>query len=161
MAQPHKSYVCTAVKRFNSTVRKQAPSLLASFLPARAKRAALSQGQVCLRIESRDRRKIFARRGTDFVAGAASSQCQVQISWQAQHFRKVKRRFRGRRCTFAMSSTNSVAGVVTCDFAASAAHSQGQGQISWQAQHFRDVKCRFRGRCSTFASLSTDRQTIR
>ena len=55
----------------------------------------------------------------DFVTGALSH-CQVQISWQAQHFRevgcrhcvagairnKVKYRFRGRRSTFASSNTD-------------------------------------------------------
>ena len=39
--------------------------------------------------------------GLNCVAGAALSQGQVSISWQAQHFRKVKYRFRGRRSTFA------------------------------------------------------------
>ena len=46
-------------------------------------------------------RSILARSGTDFVAGAACSQGQVQISWQTQQFRKVRYRFRGRRNTFA------------------------------------------------------------
>ena len=49
--------------------------------------AALSQGQVFLRLELRGRRCTFARRGANFVAGATLSQGQVQISWQAQHFR--------------------------------------------------------------------------
>ena len=79
------------------------------------------------------------------MAGAALSQGQVQISWQAQHFRKVKYRFRGRRSTFARSSAKFVAG---------AAISQGQVQNSWQAHHFRKVKYRIRGRCSTFARSS-------
>ena len=39
--------------------------------------------------------------GLNCVAGAALSQGQVKISWQAQHFRKVKYTFRGRRSTFA------------------------------------------------------------
>ena len=65
------------------------------------------------------------------MASAALSQGQVEISWQAQHFRKVKYRFRGRRSTFARSSR---------DFVAGAALSQGQVNISWQAQHFRKVK---------------------
>ena len=65
------------------------------------------------------------------MAGAALSQGQVQISWQAQHFRKVKYRFRGRRSAFARSSV---------DFVAGAALSQGQLQIPWQAQHFRKVR---------------------
>ena len=105
--------------------------------------------------ELRGRRSILARSGADFVAGAAlwqgqvncvagatPSQGQVQISWQAQHFRKVKYRFRGRCSTFTRSSAKFVAG---------ASLSQGQVQISWQAQHFRKVKYRFRGRRSTFA----------
>ena len=48
------------------------------------------------------------------MAGATLSQGQVQISWQAQHFRK--------------------------DFAAGAALSQGQRQSSWQAQHFVKIR---------------------
>ena len=44
----------------------------------------------------------------------------MQISWQAQHFRKVN----------LFQSLNCVAG---------AALSKGQVQISWQAQHFRQV----------------------
>ena len=39
-----------------------------------------------------------------FVAGAALSQGHVHISWQVQHFRKVKCRIRGRRSTFARST---------------------------------------------------------
>ena len=39
------------------------------------------------------------------MAGAALSQGQVQISWQAQHYRKAGYRFRGRHNTFARSST--------------------------------------------------------
>ena len=31
-----------------------------------------------------------ARSSTDFLAGAARSQGQAQISWQARHFRKVR-----------------------------------------------------------------------
>ena len=90
--------------------------------------AALSQGQVFPRFEWRGRRSTFERSGTDFVAGAALSRkvkfsqglnCvagaalskgQVQISWQAQHFRKAKYRFRVRRSTFARSSKDFVAG---------------------------------------------------
>ena len=75
----------------------------------------------------RGRGSIFARSGTDFVAGASLSQGQVQNSWQVQHFRKVKCKMCGRRITFARSST---------DFVAGAALSRGQVQISWQAQHF-------------------------
>ena len=97
---------------------------------------------------------------------------RVQISWQAQHFRKVKYRFRGRRSirkvkcrirgrrrTFARSST---------DFMAGAAFSQVEVQISWQAQHFQvevqispqtlhfcKVKYRICGRRNTFARSST------
>ena len=78
------------------------------------------------------------------MAGASLSQGQVKISWQAQHFRKVKYIFRGRRSTFARSSAKFVAG---------ASLSQGQVQHSWQAQHFRKVKYRFRGRHSIFVSL--------
>ena len=76
------------------------------------------------------------------MAGAALSQGQVPNSWQAQHFRKVKYKIRGRRITFARSSTEFVAGV---------ALSQGQVQILWQAQHFSKVKHRFGGRRSIFA----------
>ena len=54
---------------------------------------------------------------------------------------------RGRRDTFARSST---------DFAAGAALSQGWVQFSWQARYTRQVKDRFRGRRSTFARLGTD-----
>ena len=64
------------------------------------------------------------------MAGAALSQGQVQISSQAQHFHKVKCRFRGRR--------------------------SGQVQISRQGQHFRKVKCIFHGRRIAFARSSTD-----
>ena len=39
------------------------------------------------RFELRGRRSTFARSSIDFVAGAALSQGQVSISWQAQHFR--------------------------------------------------------------------------
>ena len=61
----------------------------------------------------------------------------MQISWQAQHFRKV--RF--------SQGLNCVAG---------AALSKGQVQMSWQAQHFRKVNYRFRGRRGTFARSSKD-----
>ena len=71
------------------------------------------------------------------MAGAELSQGQVQISWQAQHFRKVK----------FSQGLNGVAG---------AALSKGQVQVSWQAQHFRKVKYRFRGRRITFARSSKD-----
>ena len=46
--------------------------------------------------------------GLNCVAGAALSQGQVWISWQAQHFRKVKYRFRGRRSTFARCCVHSL-----------------------------------------------------
>ena len=117
----------------------------------------------------RGRRSTFARSSTDFMAGAALSQGQAQISWKAQHFhkvmyiflagaalsqgqakiswhvqhfRKVKHRFRGRHSTFTRSCTYFVAG---------AALSQGRVQNSWQAENFRNVKQRFRGTRSTFA----------
>ena len=38
------------------------------------------------------------------MAGAALSQGQVQILWQAQHFSKVKHRLGGRRSIFARST---------------------------------------------------------
>ena len=72
--------------------------------------AALSQGQVFPRFELRGRRSTFARSSTDFVAGAALSQGQAQISWQVQHVHKVKYRIRGRCSTFARSSAKFVAG---------------------------------------------------
>ena len=109
--------------------------------------AALLQGQASPRVELRGRRSSSARSGAEIVAGAALSKGQVQMSWQARHFRRVKYRFRGRR-TFARSST---------DFVAGAALSQGQSPNSWQAHHFRKVKYRFRGRHSTLARLGTDR----
>ena len=67
--------------------------------------AALSQGQVFPRFEWRGRRSTVERSGADFMAGAALSHGQVQISWQAHHFRKVEYRFRGRRGTFASLGT--------------------------------------------------------
>ena len=67
-----------------------------------------------------------------FVACAAFP--QVQISRLAQHFRKVRYRFRGTRSTFAR---------YVIDFAAGAALSQGEVQTSWQAQYFRKVRCTF------------------
>ena len=70
------------------------------------------QGQHFREVRNRFRGRgiTFARSSTEFVAGAALSQGQVQNSWQAHHFRKVKYRFRGRRSTFARSSTDFVAG---------------------------------------------------
>ena len=44
-----------------------------------------------------------------------------QFAWQAQHFRKTRRRFRGRRSTFALQGTG---------FAKGAALSQGQVEIT-------------------------------
>ena len=112
--------------------------------------AMLSQ----VRYRFHGRRSAFARCGTDFAAGAALSQDAVQISWQAQYFRKVRYRFRIRRSTLARSGT---------DFVARAALSQGrrnafagQVQISRQAQRFRKVRYRFRGRRSTFARCGPD-----
>ena len=58
---------------------------------------------------------------------------EVQISRQAQRFRKVRYRFRGRRRTFARSGADFVAGAILSegqtDFAADAALLQGEGQI--------------------------------
>ena len=70
---------------------------------------------------SRGRRNTFARSSAEFVAGTTLSQDQVQISWQAQHSRKIKCRFPGRLNTFARSSA---------DFVTDAALSQDQVQIS-------------------------------
>ena len=77
------------------------------------------------------RGSIVARSGTDFVAGASVSQGQVQISWQVQHFRKVKCKIRGRRITFARSSTyfrgrRSTFARSSTDFVAGAALLKGQ-----------------------------------
>ena len=98
--------------------------------------AALSQGQVQI-LRFRGRCSTFARYGPDFarsgtefvtgaalaqgeahifLAGAALSQGTVHISRQAQRFRKLRYRFRGRRSTFATSGV---------DFAAGAALSRG------------------------------------
>ena len=101
----------------------------------------------------RDQKKLL-----HFVAGEALSQGQVQISWQARHFRKVgamlshvRYRFRGRSSTFARCGT---------DFAAGAALSQGQVPVSWQAQYFRKVRYRFRSRRSTLARSGTDSRQV-
>ena len=120
-----------------------------------------------------DLHKVKFPQGLNCVVGAALSQGEVQISWQAQHFRKSKDRFcgkrryrfRGRHSTFAKPST---------DFVAGAAFSQGQVHISWQGQHLRKVKYRFRGRRGTsqgqvqiswqaqhFARLGTDQEIER
>ena len=84
------------------------------------------------RIELRGRRRILARSGADFVAGAALSQGQL--------FSRLE--LRGRRSTFEMTGAVFVAGAVLSQ------------HISWQAQHFHKVMYRFRGRCSTFARSS-------
>ena len=63
------------------------------------------------------------------MAGAALSQGQVSISWQAQHFRKVKYRFRGRRSTFARSSIGFVAGAALSQGAASTLCELGDGKM--------------------------------
>ena len=76
-------------------------------------------------------RSTFTRSCTYFVPGAALSQSEAQNSWQAHHVRKVKYKVCGRCSTFARSSAKSVAG---------AALSQGQVQSSWQPQHFRACK---------------------
>ena len=121
------------------------------------------------RFELRGRRNTFARSSIDFVAGASLSQGQVSISWQAQHFRKVKCQIRGTRSSFARSSTKlwqahhfrkvkyricgrcSTFARSSAKFVARAVLSQGQVQILWQAQHFSKVKHRFGGRRSIFA----------
>ena len=53
----------------------------------------------------------FVRSSTDFVAGATLKvlKGQAQISWQAQRFRKVRYRLRGRRRTLARPSSESAA----------------------------------------------------
>ena len=81
-----------------------------------------------VRYRFRGRRSPFARCGTDFAAGAALSQGAVQISWQAQYFRKVRYQFHSRRSTLARSGTDSR-----------------------QVQDFCKVRSRFRGRRSTVA----------
>ena len=91
---------------------------------------------------NRGRRSTFAMSSADFVAGAALSQSQVQISWQAQYYCKVKYRLRCRRSIFARSSA---------DFVAGAALSQGEVQILWQGQYYCKVKSVFRGRGSILA----------
>ena len=63
---------------------------------------------------------------------------EVQASWQAQYFRKVRCTFCGRRSTFARYCTNFAAGAESgTDFMAGEVLSQGQVQRSWQLQHFR------------------------
>ena len=108
-----------------------------------------AQGGAC---RFRGRGSIFARSGTDFVAGASLSQGQVHISWQGRQFRRVTRIFRGRRSTFTRSCTHFVAG---------AALSQGQVQNSWQAQHFCKVNFRSRGsEIATFKCESSARSPL-
>ena len=111
---------------------------------SRSERARSGLGAVSDHVRRRDHWHGNAEvsQGLNCAAGAAFWQGRAQISWQAQHFRKVKYRFRGRCSNFARSSAKFVAG---------ASLSQGQVQISRQAQHFRKVKYRFRGRRSTFA----------
>ena len=86
--------------------------------------------------------------GLNFLAGAAFWQGRVQVSWQAQRFRKVKYRFRGRRGIFLLLARTR-----------RKSHWHGRArrhmQISWQGQHFRKVKHRFRGRGSIFAGSRT------
>ena len=83
----------------------------------------------------------------------------AKISWQAQHFHKVKYRFRGKRGIFFFLHRRIANPIGTqggaCRFrgrgnifarsgtyfVAEAAFSQGQAQMSWQGQHFRRV-CR-------------------
>ena len=117
----------------------------------------------------RGRRSTFARSGTHFVARAALSQGrrnafagQVQISRQAQRFRKVRYRFRGTRSTFTRCGPDFVAGTIL---------SEGQVQISQQAQHFCKVRDRFavqisrqaqhfRKRCQFRGRRSTSQGTV-
>ena len=105
----------------------------------------------------------FARSGTDFVARAALSQGrrnafagQVQISRQAQrfrkvrsrqaqHFRKVRYRFRGRRNTFGRSAR----------FRSRRSTFARSGTDSRQMQDFRK-RCQFRSRRSTFARYGAE-----
>ena len=71
----------------------------------------------------------MARSGTDFVAGTALSQGQVQISWQAQYFLTS-----GTDASqIPLARTRQAA---RADFVAGAAFSQGQAQISWQGSIF-------------------------
>ena len=63
----------------------------------------------------------------------------LHISWQAQHFRKVRYRFRGRPGTdFKAGAAALSQGQV--QIVRQVQHSRGRVQISWQAQHFRKVK---------------------
>ena len=100
------------------------------------------------RFKFRGRRRILARSGTDFVAGASLSQGQVQISWQARHFLTS-----GTDASqIPLARTRKAA---HADFVAGAAFSRGQVQITCQGRHVRRVKYIFRGRGSIFAGSST------
>ena len=101
-------------------------------------RSGLGQSRTVLGARAHWHGNAEVSQGLNCVAGAALSQGEVQISWQAQHFRKVKF-FQGLNCV------------------AGAALSWGRVQISWQAQHFRKIKYRFRGRRSTFERSCTFR----
>ena len=88
------------------------------------------------------------------MAGAALSQSQVQISWQAQRFREVvagaahshgQVQISHRRGAFARSSTI---------FGAGAALSQGLVKIPWHAQNFRRLD---REKCGTWKDTLKDR----
>ena len=82
------------------------------------------------------------------MAGAASGQGRVHISWQVHHFRKVKCRFRDRRGIFLLLARTH-----------RKSHWHGRArrrmQISWQGQLFREVRNRFRGRGVIVAGSST------
>ena len=135
--------------------------------------------------ELRGRRSTFTRSSIDFVAGAALSQGRVQISWQAQHFRKVLDPFsaswgiascrnvgamrvlgfrkvrkppRSRRLYgrgLGTGSERSRNGLRTVSETGPLARPR-EGFIAWRAQHFHKVKYRYCGRRRTFARSSTD-----
>ena len=77
-----------------------------------------------------------SRNGLGTGSEAACRFHKVSVAWQAQHFRKVKYRFRGRRSTFARSRVDFVAGAAlaqhfrkvrsSINFVAGTALSQGQ-----------------------------------
>ena len=85
----------------------------------------------------------------------------MQISWQAQHFRKVNFS-QGLKCVAgaALSKGQVQISGQAQHFRKVKYRFRGK-QISWQAQYFRKVKYRFRGRRSTFASLGTAREIDR
>ena len=111
------------------------------------------------------------------MAGAVLSQGEVQISWQARHFRKAKfsqgwncvagaalSKGRGRRSTFVAGAALSQGQVKirgrrstftrsSTELVAGAALSQGQVQISWQAQHFRKVRCQISWQAQHFRKV--------